>query len=138
MGFFASFDVAASALAAQRRRIQVIAGNIAKIGATRDAQGRVNPPKHMVTIFRVGAPKITGSEELGVSVAEIVPSATPVKVVLDPKHPDADAKGFIRVADIKIPMEIADMMLASRAYEANITAIDTTRRLLAATLQIIA
>ena len=138
MGFFGSLDVAASALAAQRTRIQVIAGNLARIGVTRDADGRVNPPRHQVTVFRVGAPEITGSSELGVSVAEVRASNRPLKRVHDPDHPDADKHGFIRVADINAPMEMADMMLASRAYEANITAIDTTRRMITATLQILA
>ena len=139
MSFFTALDVSASGLAAQRMRMQVIARNISNVGVTRDAHGRVNPPKHMLSVFQVGAPELTGSEDLGVRFKEMRPSAVPFREDHNPQHPDADPKtGLVRLPNIRMPLEMTDMMMASRAYEANITAIDMTRRMINATLQILA
>ena len=138
MSFFTAMDISTSALAAQRQRTQVIARNLANIGVTRDARGRLNPPPALLSVFQVGAPDITGSENLGVRFKEAVPSAMPTRLELSPGHPDADADGYIRVPNIKVTLEMVDMMVASRSYEANITAIDMTRRMVGAALQILA
>jgi flagellar basal-body rod protein FlgC len=137
MGYFTALDISASGMAAQRMRMQVVARNMAIAGTTRDKEtGKT--PKPFATVLGTGAPGITGSDSLGVSVKDIVPFADPIRTEHQPNHPDADKEGNIHVPNVNEPTEMVDMMVASRAFEANLAAMDMTRRMILSTIQILA
>jgi flagellar basal-body rod protein FlgC len=135
-------DISASALAAQRTRMTAIAGNIANAHTTRDAEGRNIPYKRVEAVFAEGAPGRAGGP--GVHVAEVREARDPYRLVYDPAHPDAEADpssdryGYVLLPRIDVVEEMVDMMLASRAYEANLAALDATRNMNSAALRIIA
>ncbi|MBN1421126.1 MAG: flagellar basal body rod protein FlgC [Planctomycetes bacterium] len=127
----ASLDISASGLAAQRIRMDVIAENIANAHTTRDAEGRPSPYCRREVVF---AP--TAASGPGVSVAEIRRDATPPRRVFDPDHPDA-VDGYVAYPNVNVIQEMVDMTLASRSYEANVTAIETAKSMYLAALRIL-
>jgi flagellar basal-body rod protein FlgC len=134
-------DISASALAAQRTRMNAIAGNIANASTTRDAHGRNIPYKRLEVLFASGAP---GSREAaGVHVEALREDPLPYRWAHDPNHPDAvkdptsERYGQVLMPRISVVEEMVDMMLASRAYEANLSAMDVTRSMTSAALRII-
>lgn len=137
-----ALDISASGLAAQRTRMTAIAGNIANANTTRDAHGRNIPYKRLEVLFAPGAP---GSEEdPGVHVTDVQEDSRPYRWIYDPNHPDSIQdpshkwNGYVLMPRINIVEEMVDMMLASRAYEANLSAMEVTRMMNAAVLRIIA
>ena len=125
-----AFDISASALSAQRLRMTTIAGNIANAETTRDAHGRPNPYRRLEVIF---APEGPDGESPGVQVTEIREDSDPFRWVRRPGHPDAitdpasEHYGDVLMPRINVVHEMVDMMLASRSYEANLTAIEVTK-----------
>jgi len=109
----ASFDVSASGLAAQSARMDVIAQNIANSQTTRTAAGQ--PYRRRQICFRADI-----ENALGVSIDGIMEDPSPFKTILDKGHPDADAEGYVRMPNVNIPLEMVDMVSASRAYQANL------------------
>jgi len=72
----------------------------------------------------------------GVRVAKVVSDPTAPKMVFDPGHPDADAKGYVAMPNVNIVNEMVDLISASRAYEANVTAINAAKTMAAKALEI--
>lgn len=130
-----ALSVSASGLRAQRIRMDTIAENIANANTTRDIEGRNNPYRRKDVVFAAGMGR--WGAEPGVSVADIVEDAG-FELRHEPDHPDADAAGYVKFPRIRVIQEMVDMMLASRSYEANITAMETTKAMFAASLRIIA
>jgi flagellar basal-body rod protein FlgC len=142
------FDVSASALEAQRIRMNVIANNIANAQTTRTEDG--GPYKRRAVVFEaVGGTKSTFAKILaaqaeekvlggGVTVAKIVEASGPEAFmdVYEPSHPDADKNGIVRKPNIRVVDEMVNLIDASRAYEANVTAMNTTKQIAAKTLEI--
>lgn len=131
-----ALDISASALAAQRKRVEVIANNIANAHTTRDALGRPNPYRRQDVVFRVGVPG--QSAAAGVHVERTVTDASAPRLEYNPGHPDADAEGFVKMPNISPIVEMVNLMDASRAYELNVTAMDATKGLFSAALRILA
>jgi flagellar basal-body rod protein FlgC len=130
MDFIASFKICGSGLAAQRAKLNVVTSNLANISTTRTLEGG---PYKKKTIA-LSAENIEGNfdpaikEALkSVRVDEVKEDPNGVKMVYDPAHPDADAKGFVAMPNINVMMEMADMLAASRAFEACVTAFDSTK-----------
>ena len=138
-GIFTGFDISASALRAERARMNIHAQNLANINSTRDPFGEIGPYRRMRPLFKEGAPEVTGSERWGVSVAK-VESDYETDFILrhDPGHPDADEFGYVAYPNVQVAVEMVDMMMAQRAYEANLTAIETAKQMHRGALQIIA
>lgn len=139
MGLFTCFEISGSGLSAQRLRLDVIANNIANAETTRsgrvDAQGRPLPYRRRAVVFAEnGGPFL----ELlrGVRVAAIVEDTTPGRLVYDPDHPDADAQGYVRMPNVNIIAEMVDLVSATRAYEANITALEAFKQMCTRALEI--
>ena len=136
-----SLEISASALSAQRIRMNAIASNIANANTTRDANGNNLPYKRLEVLFRED---VDGDEGVGVQVASVRESADPYRWVHQPDHPDAikdpqDPRyGQVQMPRINIVQEMVDMMLASRAYEANLTAMDLTKAIGSSISRIIA
>lgn len=137
-GFFKMMDISASALQAERTRMNVVANNLANAYTTHDTEGNPSPFRRKMVQFKPGSPEITGSETLGVQVSEITPDEAAFRRVHQPTHPDADAEGFVSMPNVDVPTEMMDMMVASRAYEANITAMESAKQIIRSALQIIA
>lgn len=138
MGYFSSLDTAASALSAQRLRMDVISQNIANVNTTRTENG--NPYRRKTTVFEEKNPTTPFSTYLtessrekftssGVRVSRIVEDSTPFRMVYEPGHPDADVNGYVRMPNVDIITEMVNMISATRAYEANVTSINTTKSL---------
>lgn len=133
---FGSLDISTSALVAQRTRLDVISGNLANQHSTHDAEGNYAPYERRVPIFAPGDPA-TGSAE-GVHVREIQLDPSPPRMVHDPGHPDADADGYVGYPNIDPAIEMVNALEASRAYEANITATETTKSMINAAMRLLA
>ncbi len=135
MSIFDNLRISGSALTAQRLRMDVISNNIANAETTRGADGEPYQRKQVV-FTPIQAPARTASQgragvvnprEQGVQVSAITPDNAAPRMVYDPGHPDADADGYVSYPDIDIITEMTDMISASRAYEANVTAINASK-----------
>ena len=134
---FGALDVSTSALVAQRVRLDTIAGNIANAQATRRADGEPGPFRRRIALFEAG----DGRGKPGVHVAEVVEDAAAGRRVYEPGHPDAMQsgpwKGYVEYPNVDLATEMVDAMLASRAYEANIAAMDATKNMISSTLRLL-
>lgn len=138
---FGSLDISTSALVAQRINLNTIAGNIAGMHATRDANGNANPYRRRVALMAPGNPA-AGSGAPGVHVAEVAEDPSPFRLVHNPGHPDAiktgpDA-GYVRMPNVDYSVEMVNAMEAARVYEANVTVIETTKALASSSLRLLA
>lgn len=162
--FFAAFGVSASGLSAQRQRMNTIAKNIANIDTTRTQAGGVYKRQmvvlegtddrkgfrgllnedglrlsrthtvHLPTRARTAFRRISAAD--GVRVKGTFTDETSPKRVFDPGHPDADEAGYVEFPNIEVISEMIDMMLASRVYEANVTAISAAKSMIKKALEI--
>lgn len=137
MSIFGAMNVSASGLAAERVRMDVAAENLANANSTggpdgayrrkevalRTADGASFAAALSTAAGRGGA--AAGGQR--VEVAAIVEDATPNRRVHDPGHPDADADGYVELPNVNTVVEMTDLISASRAYEANVTAMQTSK-----------
>jgi flagellar basal-body rod protein FlgC len=135
MDSFAIFKVSASAMAAQRGRLNTIASNMANVHSTQTEAG--GPYVRKDVVF---APLPIGSENPttleGVKLVQIVDSQEPFKKLYDPGHPDADKNGFVSMPNVNIMEEMVNMMMATRAYEANVTTFNMSKSMFLKALEI--
>jgi flagellar basal-body rod protein FlgC len=142
MGIFDAIDVSASGLSAERLRMDVIAENLANAQTTRTPDGGPYRRKSVVLQEAEGsgfsaALASASRESRGVEVGEIVEDANPPRVIHDPGHPDADAQGYVRMPNVNPVTEMVDLISASRAYEANVTAMQTAKTIFSKTLELL-
>ena len=145
MGLFDALDISASGLTAERLRMDVAAENLANAQTT-GANGQAYRRKEVVVRPRDGgfSTVLAGAmgagrpgTAAGVEVTGIVQSDGPPRRVHDPGHPDADADGYVAMPDVQPVEEMVDLITASRAYEANVTAMQTAKALFQKTLDIL-
>jgi flagellar basal-body rod protein FlgC len=132
-------SVAASALSAERTRIEVAVSNLANAESSRGADGRPYRRRDVVLTtepVRSFDSALGEASATGVKVAAIVEDTSPARQVYDPSHPDADAGGFVALPNINPAEEMVDMVGASRAYQANLTAINLIRDLVQRSLEL--
>lgn len=133
-----SIAVSVSALDAQRRRLNVIASNLANAQSTKTETGGPYRRRdvvfqsfpvgsHFQQVFRKIATGPIAHALEGVRVSRVVEDSKPGQVIYDPRHPDADPKGFVRLPNVNVMEEMVNMIGASRSYEANVQAINATR-----------
>jgi flagellar basal-body rod protein FlgC len=144
MAFLNSIDISASGLTAEKLRMDVISRNIANVNTTRTANG--TPYRRQVVVFQEGDKQMPFSEYLndasrsligsGVKVTGISEDNTPFKSVYDPGHPDADEKGYVKMPNVDVMTEMVNMISSSRAYEANVTAINSAKSMALKALEI--
>lgn len=141
MSIFGAIDAAASGMTAERLRLDVISNNIANVNTTRSADG--GPYRRQFVVFepRPGDGSFSGamSRQLqlnGVRVSGVKKDDSPPRLVYEPGHPDADSEGYVRMPNINIVTEMVDMMTASRAYEANVTAVNVAKSMMLKALEI--
>ena len=119
---FSGMRASSSGLTAERTRMDIIAENIANARTTRTPGG--GPYRRRLVQFEPILRKVAGggTEVTGVRAARIVADrTTPFQVIHDPSHPDRDANGFVRLPNVNMVMEMADLISSVRAYEANLT-----------------
>lgn len=141
MKMFDTLAISASGLKAERLRMDTIASNVANANTTRTEEG--GPYRRKVAVFqeklqdemqRIGfAGKNQGA---GVEAIGIVEDQSPFKKIYDPGHPDADEDGYVELPNVNLLNEMVDMMAATRAYEANITVINSSKGMYAKALEI--
>ena len=135
----AAVSVAASALAAERTRIEVAVSNLANADSTRGPDGLPYRRRDVVLAADAGP---TFDSALGlasavcVRVAAIAEDAAPSRRRFDPSHPDADREGFVALPNVNAAEEMVDMVSAARAYQANLTAINLIRDLVQRSLEL--
>lgn len=138
MGFLSSLDISASALTAQRVRMNVISENIANADTTRTDSGEA----YRRRVVTLGERPASFSDELksatggGVMVTGIVEDASDFEYEYDPTHPDANEAGYVAYPNVEETKEIIDLMSATRSYEANVTALNATKNMAAKALEI--
>ncbi|RMG09139.1 MAG: flagellar basal body rod protein FlgC [Planctomycetota bacterium] len=116
---FRGMHPSASALRAERTRMEVVAGNIANAETTRGPDGK--PYRRRVVQF---APVLDRERGLaGVEVQEVREDPSELPRVYRPGHPDADPEGFVLLPNVNLPMEMVDLATAARVYEANLAAL---------------
>jgi flagellar basal-body rod protein FlgC len=147
VGLYSSIEVSASGLSAERLAMDVIANNLANVNTTRTPEGGAF--KRQLVIFaqkQEQDPNASfdpidssdasdpGKSRDGVEAVGIVNDTGPDRMVYDPTHPDADANGYVHMPNIDVVKEMVDMIAASRAYQANVTAIQEARSMGSAAL----
>jgi flagellar basal-body rod protein FlgC len=138
MGLFDALDASGSALSAERLRMDVTAENLANAQSTRSANGS-GPYKRKEVVLEQAGSSFADSLQAarGVRVAGIVEDPSPPRRVYDPGHPDADAQGYVTMPNVNTVTEMTDLIGASRAYEANVTAMQTAKSMFARTLDLL-
>ncbi len=135
MDSFVVFKISASALDAQRARMNTIASNMANVHSTRTQAG--GPYRRKDVVFSAMPVKSNPVEGLeGVKVAEIVEDTAPSRMVYEPGHPDADKDGYVGMPNINVIEEMVNMMMAVRAYEASVAAFNMSKGMFMKTLEI--
>jgi flagellar basal-body rod protein FlgC len=143
MDFDSSMKISGSGLRASRAWLNVLSSNLANVNTTRTASGK---PYERRTVIYESVPagekfdEVLGgamSEDLQkVRVNSIVSDGRAFKEVYDPAHPDANAEGVVAMPNVNPVEEMANMMIASRTYEANLAALNTAKQLALKALEI--
>jgi flagellar basal-body rod protein FlgC len=128
MGLFDALNASGSALATERLRMDVTAENLA------NAQTPNYRRKEVVVREAFDAQL---GKAMGVQATGIVEDSAPNKQVYDPGNPDANAQGYVSMPDITSVTEMVDLIASSRAYEANVTAMQTTKQMFSKTLELL-
>ena len=143
MDFFSSMNVSSSALSAERTRMNLISSNLANANATRTPEG--GPYKRKDAVFSAAPVEsrfnraldgATAQQIRKVEVSEIVEDQNPPRLQYDPGHPDANPQGYVAMPNVNVVEEMADMIGATRAYEANVTAVQAAKSMALKTLEI--
>ena len=153
MSMFGGIDASASGINAECLRMDVISNNIANVNTTRTANGE--PFRRGVVVFEprteeksafanfLSGELLEGAKKKdnrmpgkGVRATKIIHDDSPGKMVYDPGHPDANAQGYVELPNVNIVNEMVDMITASRAYEANATAIQSAKSMANAAINI--
>lgn len=155
MAFMNSINIIGSGLTAQQLRLDVVSENITNSQTTRTENGGGAYRRKMV-VFEAVSGRNSFREALaraasgmspepntvvnptagGVRVTEIVEDESPMRMVYDPTHPDADEQGYLELPNVDMVLEIADAMAASRAFASNVTAFNTLKSVISSGLEI--
>lgn len=137
MSIFHTFRISGSALTAERLRMDTIANNLANANSTRAEGG--GPYQRQVPVFahQVAEQSLeSGFRGGGVRVVGIHADPSPPRLVYEPGHPDANEEGYVEYPNVNIVTEMVDMISATRAYEANITLLNSSRNMALKALEI--
>ena len=143
MDFFSSMNISSSALTAGRTRMNLISSNLANANATRTPEG--GPYKRKDAVFAATPVEksfnrtldgATAQQLRKVEVSGIVEDQNPPRLQYDPSHPDANPQGYVAMPNVNVVEEMTDMISVSRAYEANVTAVQAAKSMALKTLEI--
>ncbi|MHC1724195.1 MAG: flagellar basal body rod protein FlgC [Aminipila sp.] len=145
MSFLSSMNISASALTAQRQRLDIISENVSNIDTTRTEAG--GPYRRKMVVFEDKVGDLSFKDSLnnaiierdangklvkrdyspGVRVSSIVEDQSDFKTEYNPDHPDADANGYVRLPNVNMLEETIDSMSATRSYQANVTVLNAVK-----------
>lgn len=134
---FSGMRISASGLSAERIRMDIISNNIANIETTRTENG--GPYKRKIVTFKENLNSSINkldSKYNGVKVDKIIEDNSPLKKVYNPSHPDADKDGYVMMPNVNILNEMVDLISATRAFEANVTAFNSQKQMALKALEI--
>ena len=155
MAFMTTINIIGSGLTAQQLRLDIVSENVTNSQTTRVENGEGAYRRKMV-VFEAVSGRNSFREALaraasgmspepntvvnptagGVRVTEIVEDESPMRMVYDPTHPDADEQGYLELPNVDMVLEIADAMAASRAFASNVTAFNTLKSVISSGLEI--
>ena len=138
MNFLRLFEISSSGLYAQRKRLDVIASNLANLETTRTENGGPYRRKMVVMSTKPveGFDEVLSSRLEGVKIDDIVEDDAPFMKVYNPGHPDADEQGYVLKPNVDLVVEITNMLVAKRNFEANVTAVRSTKQMALKALEI--
>ena len=141
MGMFNAIDIAASGMTAERLRLDVVSNNLANVNTTRTENG--TPYRRQIVVFEpredfesvlqtnINKDNSQGARinqvGQGVRARAIIEDQSPFRAVYEPGHPDADAQGYVMMPNVSAVAEMIDMLSASKAYEANVAAVNAAK-----------
>lgn len=126
------FSIAGSAMTAQSQRLNAVASNLANADSATSSTGQPYRAKQVVfSAMPLGG---SGAGSAGVKVAGVIEDPSPMKLMYDPKHPLADAQGFVAMPNVNVVEEMVNMISASRSYQNNADMMNTAKTLLMKTL----
>lgn len=132
MSLFNVFDIASSAMAAQSQRLNVVASNLSNVDSATSSTGQ--PYRARQVVFSTAQANAAGAS--GVRVAGVIDDPSPMKQVYEPKHPLANAEGYVTMPNVNVVEEMVNMLSASRSYQNSVDMMNTTKSLLLKTLTI--
>ena len=134
MSLFKSFDIAASGVSAQSRRLNATASNLANADSAAGADGQHYRARQVV--FKAVPLAANDPRTLGVTVSSVTEDQSPPRRVHDPKHPMADETGYVTMPNVNVAEEMVNMLSASRSYQTNLEVMNTAKALLLKTLNL--
>jgi flagellar basal-body rod protein FlgC len=146
MPLFSALNISASGLTAQRLRMDVTSANLANAQSTRTPEGGPYRRQDVVLQESSGDGSFAGAlsgalggggEPAGVEAAAIVPDTTPPRQVYEPGNPEANARGYVEMPNVNPVEEMTDLIDASRSYQANVTAMQTTKQVFSKTIELL-
>jgi len=135
MSMLKIFDVASSAISAQSQRLNTVASNLSNADTVAGPDGSAYKARQVVFQSALMGSGAQGNATVGVRVSTIAESDAPGRRVLDPKHPAADAEGYVTYSNVNPVEEMVNMISASRSYQNSVEVMNTARSLLQKTLQ---
>lgn len=137
---FNTFRISASGLSAERLRMDTIASNIANVNTTRGENGQ--PYRRKIAVFQENLDQeISGNHETtllkGVKAVGVVDDNSELKKVYNPTSPDADKDGYVLMPNVNVLNEMADMIAATRSYEANVDSLSSEKRMYSKALELL-
>ena len=132
MSLFQVFNISGSAVSAQSQRLNVVASNLANADTVAGPDGSAYKARQVVFQTEL----MGAASAAGVRVSTVSESTTPGRRVHDPKHPSADAEGYVTYSNVSAVEEMVNMISASRSYQNNIEVMNTAKTLLQKTLQL--
>ncbi len=130
------FNVAGSAISAQSQRLNVVASNLANADTVAGPDGQAYKARQVTFQTQLMGATALDAASAGVTVSTISESDSPGRRVHDPKHPGADAEGYVTYSNVNAVEEMVNMISASRSYQNNIDVMNTAKTLLLKTLQL--
>lgn len=130
MSLFNIFNVAGSGMSAQGQRLNAVASNIANADSSTSASG--GPYKAKQVVFAVTP--VAGTQASGVKVSEVREDQSAPRLVYDPKHPEANANGYVAMPNVNVIEEMVNMLSASRSYQNNVETMNAAKTMLLKTL----
>lgn len=132
MSIFGGMRISASALSAERLRMDVISSNVANMKTTRTEDGGAYRRK--VPVFEENYDEKLGM--LGVKSTSIEEDKSPLRKLYEPNHPDADEQGYVEYPNVDILVEMSDLITASRSYESNVDTLNAQKNMISKALEI--
>ena len=130
------FNLAGSAISAQSQRLNVVASNLANADTVAGPDGQAYKARQVTFQTQLMGATANDAASAGVSVSTISEDQSPGRRVHDPKHPGADAEGYVTYSNVNPVEEMVNMISASRSYQNNVEVMNTAKTLLLKTLQL--